>query len=120
MQGGLDQRGVGRGDDGYENVGQRDEEVECSPHVLPELSEVGGAGAGEVAEVRVTSRDHHQLGQSRARQRTGVSCSHLPVVVHVNGRVRLHGGDQVPGLLLQAGAVGFRLGQVESLPCQVT
>ena len=71
MQGGLDQRGVGRGDDGYENVGQRDEEVECSPHVLPELSEVGGAGAGEVAEVRVTSRDHHQLGQSRARRRTG-------------------------------------------------
>ena len=48
----------------------------------------------------------------------GVSCSHLPVVVHVNGRVRLHGGDQIPGLLLQAGAVGFRLGQVESLLSQ--
>ena len=65
---------------------------------------MGGAGTGEVTEVRVTTGYHHQL----------------PVLVHINGRVSLHGADQVPSLLCQAVAVGFRLGQVESLLSQVT
>ena len=64
VQGGLDQRGVGRGDHGYQDVGDLYEEVQSSPQVLPELSPVGGAGAGEVAEVRVATGDQHQLGNT--------------------------------------------------------
>ena len=61
VQGRLDQGGVGRGDDGYQDVGDHHEEVQGAPEVLPELSAVGWAGTGEVTEVRVTAGYHHQL-----------------------------------------------------------
>ena len=59
MQGRLDERGVWWGGESYEDVGELYQQVQSSPHVLTELSQVVWLGAGEVAEVRVASGDHH-------------------------------------------------------------
>ena len=92
------QRGVHRGDEADEDVGEGDEDVEGGLHVAQELLRSVARSAREPAKIRVAGGDGDQL----------------PVVVHADAAGQgLQPPDEIPSLLLEVSAGRLPAGQVE-------